>query len=459
MYHILIVDEEEHLVWALERNLFPDRNDIIVHTAMNGEQGLEILRAQTMDMLICDIKMSGPVDGFQLILRAKEIAPDARVMVITAFGAERIEKFAERIGITHYLEKPFNVGDLREAILEVLDEKEGFQGVLSDLELTDIIQMLCLAKRTALLHLKHRDERGKIVFERGELVHAEFGEIIGADAVYRMLALRQGDIFMQSDFENEHRTITSGWQDVLLEGVKRADEHHFDENETSQAAQEPIPRKSERTPTPFGIGGAMGLDVLADPPSRPLGEEASDGMMLFSADELEEMAMAGEAAMIEETGHTEVSDPLDGDVFAAPALNGRQNFDSEGSLVVAEDALERFAGECPGFCITGLISTSDEGGHSFMQGSSMVRFYREGVSASLLEVIAGAHRTVKALHKSDSIEEMQISLGEHYVLLRVVEGTSYWHLAVVDRQANLGIALVLMRQLGRQFQVQESVPA
>ena len=207
MHQILIVDEEEHLLWALEKNLLPDRDDIHVVTASSGEVGLDLLRDENIDVLICDIKMPGRVDGFQLILRAKEVAPDARVVIMTAFGTNRIQNLAERIGITHYVEKPFNMSELRNVVLELLDAKEGFQGVLSDLELTDIIQMLCLAKRTALLHLKHKEHRGKIVFERGEVTHADFNEIEGGSAVYAMLALKQGDIYMQSDFQNEHRTI------------------------------------------------------------------------------------------------------------------------------------------------------------------------------------------------------------------------------------------------------------
>jgi DNA-binding response OmpR family regulator len=273
MYQILIVDEEEHLLWALERNLFPQRTDVQVHTAASGEEGLEILKKESIDLLISDIKMPGEVDGFQLILRAKEMVPDARVMIITAFGTQRIQNFAERIGISHYIEKPFTVEELREAILEILDEKEGFQGVLSDLELTDIIQMLCLAKRTALLHLKHRDHRGRIVFDAGEVTHAEFDGIQGPEAVYEMLDLRQGDIFMQSDFEPTDRTIDMGWQDLLLEGVRRTDERRLEQaqqksrelsqasmveeseaSEASEAFEEAEDRgEKRRTMTPMGL--------------------------------------------------------------------------------------------------------------------------------------------------------------------------------------------------------------
>lgn len=297
MHQILIVDEEEHLLWALEKNLLPERDDIKIITASSGEMGLDLLRDENIDVLICDIKMPGRVDGFQLILRAKEVAPDARVVIMTAFGTNRIQNLAERIGITHYIEKPFNISDLRNVVLELLDAKEGFQGVLSDLELTDIIQMLCLAKRTALLHLKHKDHRGKIVFERGDVSHAEFDDVMGNAAVYKMLALRQGDIYMQSDFQNNKRTIHVGWQDLLLEGVRLADENRaalgLDEHSVSEESGSP-------DTSPFtGVFEDSGEISLGMPPrlvpqvDRGSGLEESTGASFFTEEELEEIENAG----------------------------------------------------------------------------------------------------------------------------------------------------------------------
>lgn len=292
MYQILIVDEEEHLLWALEKNLLPERDNIKIITANGGEQGLELLRNENIDVLICDIKMPGKVDGFQLILRAKEVAPDARVVIMTAFGTNRIQNLAERIGITHYIEKPFNISDLRNVVLELLDAKEGFQGVLSDLELTDIIQMLCLAKRTALLHLKHRDHRGKIFFERGDVTHAEFDDQQGPDAVYEMLVLRQGDIYMQSDFHNDKRTIQVGWQDLLLEGMKRADEHRAEMGLEVSSAAETTMEGSEISEV-YEDSGEITLGMpprLVSEVDEGLGGETSGSF--FTEEELEEIENA-----------------------------------------------------------------------------------------------------------------------------------------------------------------------
>lgn len=295
MYNVLIVDEEEHLLWALEQNLFPERDDIEILTATDGEEGLELLKNSSIDLLISDIKMPGKVDGFQLILRAKEIAPAARVVIMTAFGTNRVQNFADRIGITHYIEKPFDTAVLRDAILEILDEKEGFQGVLSDLELTDIIQMLCLAKRTALLHLKHKDHRGKIIFDRGDVVHAEFDGDSGEEAVYSMLALRQGDIFMQSDFQSDQRTIDIGWQDLLFEGVKRADEMRLEQGDEDEGEEEDDYDAGPHTDVGMGVSGDE-IDAAFEEPKEETLETAS----FFSEAELAEIEAAASEATDEE---------------------------------------------------------------------------------------------------------------------------------------------------------------
>ncbi len=648
MYHILIVDEEEHLLWALERNLFPERDDVQVHSAGSGDEGLQILEDQSIDLLISDIKMPGEIDGFQLILRAKEKVPDARVMIITAFGTHRIKNFAERIGISHYIEKPFTVDELRNAILEILDEKEGFQGVLSDLELTDIIQMLCLAKRTALLHLKHRDHRGRIVFDAGDVVHAQFDGEVGPEAVYAMLDLRQGDIFMQSDFEPVDRTIDMGWQDMLLEGVKRTDEQRL-ERQQEQTRQDlsdgDWERDSEgRTKTPMGMGAPTMSEgpTLAEASESTL-EEASGGM-LFSEAELEEISKASEAAIEERKSDDEdyeddaiavsddeiiseepapeyeeepkpeseiasepesenppqsegqaestpapkvgaeeqeepqgtpridehvvseddgeelvdlgqdtdeqtlnspddapavvASDGSDADdwsraqpeqeeaptvevskemfavavqqaqsagkrqeeeaidsdeetasnrerhgtspgmaavsakppaakppegltteesgefeLFAAPALNGRTSpvgHQGSASSQVSGPAMEEFIEECPGLKATALVSMSDGEAMEFVNLGYDDGLAREWLTNRVAEAFGRAQRSVRALDPTDEIEELQLIVNGDYLLVRALNNRSQIHLAIVDREVSLGIALVLMRQFARQ---------
>ncbi len=494
MYNVLIVDEEEHLLWALEKNLFPDRDDIEIITANSGEEGLEALRDKRVDLLVSDIKMPGKVDGFQLILRAKEVAPDSRVIIMTAFGTNRIQNFADRIGITHYIEKPFNVSELRDAILELLDEKEGFQGVLSDLELTDIIQMLCLAKRTALLHLKHKDHRGKIVFDNGDVVHSEFDGVTGDEAVFRMLALRQGDIFMQSDFQNDEETVTMSWQDLLFEGVKRADEERASSDEvdddtdvgmgvsnsevnsivaeSGDVGSEPsVPFFSEEELAEIEMASEPSIDDAADEIAEELAEDLAEELSgelddfdaEFDAEESsaandESFAESEDKSTSEHPAPTTLEDEDDAEdqdddseevvEFRAPFREPADSavFDSE---VVATDGFQAqlvdFARDCPSLRITGIISPDEGMALDFVEPNGST-YEPDALAVFFGDVVAAAERTIQALHESDLLNELQITLEDEYVILRRLGTTPYIHVAVVGCDTSLGVALVLMRR-------------
>ncbi|MFP4598922.1 MAG: DUF4388 domain-containing protein [Persicimonas sp.] len=535
MHRILIVDEDEHLLWALEKNLFPERDDLSVVTASNGEDGMDILQGGDVDLLVSDIKMPGHVDGFQLILRAKEIAPDARVVIMTAFGSGRIESFADRMGITHYIEKPFNISELRDMALDLLDEKEGFQGMLSDLELTDIIQMLCLANRTTLLHLKHKDHRGKIVFERGDLVHAEFDNEQGAEAVYRMMVLRQGDIFMESDVDYSERTIHVGWQDLLLEAVKRADEHRLQEQNNADDAQ-------DGDGTPFASfrpseSAEIDLEKVADEASEAsqegddsevdaYGEEEEHtdrltGDSFFTDEELEEIGMASSEAIdnadvfnhdanseaeeiasesgpdsdaeleprpdseagleessvseagLEESSVSEADEAEESDFDDAVAADGGHRLADESSgfeAVEDEDdqvdqiasaneltsgsvvaVLEQFVSDCAQLRITGLAGEGIDAEATFVEAVKAGNHDANAISQKVLDVIGCAERAAGAVNTGTGADEIQLILPDAYVIMRSIDQTGRFHFAVVERNASLGVILVLMRQYADQL--------
>ncbi|AWV89423.1 DUF4388 domain-containing protein [Bradymonas sediminis] len=546
MHRILIVDEDEHLLWALEKNLFPERDDLHVLTASDGEAGMEILKGGDIDLLVSDIKMPGKVDGFQLILRAKEIAPEARVVIMTTFGSGRIESFADRMGITHYIEKPFNISELRSMALDIFDEGEGFQGMLSDLELTDIIQMLCLAKRSTLLHLKHRDHRGKIVFDRGELVHAEFDTLEGPVAVYRMLALRQGDIFMESDADYHTRTIRMGWQDLLLEAVRRDDEARLAEatraREKEESSQDNIPFASFHTSesaeidtnqselgdraTSPGLGDAASVDTntsknprIGGAPSFEQEDEDAfppgahtdrlNGDSFFTEAELQEISMASSVAMEDSGAFDQVSQGFDdadeapvsgrsehpwrgphssaqipavlvdsddddadeealiqglmrdgGEAVDAPAPLAEQPRVTQEAIVAPQAAvapqpaqsvgvlatLEDFVTDCARLRATGLT------GPGLVPEANFVETSRAGsrdpalMSQRMLDIVDCAHRVANSLSASSSVNGLQLTFEDAYVVIRRVGGAGHFHFALVERDASLGVVLVVMRQ-------------
>lgn len=108
---ILIIDDELPLREALAANL--ERENYSLVFAENGEEGLARLQEISPDLIILDLKM--PVmDGFEFLRRidAKPADPFS-VIVLTGFADDDGVQSCYRAGVTSFLQKPFNVYQLR----------------------------------------------------------------------------------------------------------------------------------------------------------------------------------------------------------------------------------------------------------------------------------------------------------------------------------------------------------
>jgi predicted regulator of Ras-like GTPase activity (Roadblock/LC7/MglB family) len=108
--------------------------------------------------------------------------------------------------------------------MNALTEKKGFEGQVSDLHLSDIIQMNCLGHSTGSLVIEKDNERGIIYFDDGNIIHAEIGDWKGEDAFYEILSWQGGRFSQKKGVHAPRETISKSWQNLLLEGLRQLDE-------------------------------------------------------------------------------------------------------------------------------------------------------------------------------------------------------------------------------------------
>ncbi|MBI5049095.1 MAG: DUF4388 domain-containing protein [Deltaproteobacteria bacterium] len=101
---------------------------------------------------------------------------------------------------------------------------EGIKGRLKDMSLIDIIQVLYMGRKTAAVNIGSEQGAGRIFVENGNVVHARFREVSGENALYNLLAWKDGDFEVEMDVKPEERTISGSAEALLLEGMKRLDE-------------------------------------------------------------------------------------------------------------------------------------------------------------------------------------------------------------------------------------------
>lgn len=116
-----------------------------VRAAATGEEGVDLLKQTTFDILVTDLRLPGP-DGLELLQVCKQRSPKTEVIVITAHGSVESAVEAMKRGAYDFITKPFSMEELllivdriskvlalREENLQLREELEGkfsFEGIL-----------------------------------------------------------------------------------------------------------------------------------------------------------------------------------------------------------------------------------------------------------------------------------------------------------------------------------------
>ncbi len=233
---VLIVDDEEDLTWSISKHLSRDKDKFELIAVNSGMAALDVLAQVPVDLVITDIRMP-EISGLDLLLKIRENYPQTKVVIMTAYGSSEIQEEANRRGCFKYIEKPFEIQDLRQLILDILQEKKGFEGKISDFQLTDLIQLLCLGRQTNSIHFEKDHMHGVIYFEDGNIIHAQVGDIEGEDAFYEILSWEGGTFNLHKGEKAPKETIFKSWQNLLLDGLRRLDEFKARSKAEDQASE------------------------------------------------------------------------------------------------------------------------------------------------------------------------------------------------------------------------------
>jgi two-component system response regulator PilR (NtrC family) len=117
---ILIVDDEPNILEVLEIFLHDEGMEVL--KSDSGMKALEILREKEVDLVVSDIRMPD-LSGVQLLQQAKQLAPEAMFIMITAFASTETAIEALQHGAFDYITKPFRMEELRSIIQRALDQK------------------------------------------------------------------------------------------------------------------------------------------------------------------------------------------------------------------------------------------------------------------------------------------------------------------------------------------------
>ncbi|MGH9356730.1 MAG: sigma-54-dependent transcriptional regulator, partial [Terriglobia bacterium] len=117
MSHILIIEDEIKMQRLLELSLAEEGHT--TRTVSDAERGLKLLRQESFDLILTDLKLPG-MDGLEFLQALRRSDAQAPVVLMTAFGTVETAVRAMKAGATDYILKPFSLEEIKLVIKKEL---------------------------------------------------------------------------------------------------------------------------------------------------------------------------------------------------------------------------------------------------------------------------------------------------------------------------------------------------
>ena len=119
--HILIVDDEKSILQSLEGILKDEGYSVT--TAENGARAMEIIRTESLDLVLLDIWMPD-MDGIKALKAIKEYRSDLGVIIMSGHGTVETAVKAIKLGAMDYIEKPLSLDNVLKRVGQGIEQQK-----------------------------------------------------------------------------------------------------------------------------------------------------------------------------------------------------------------------------------------------------------------------------------------------------------------------------------------------
>ena len=123
MSKILVIEDESAIRRVLVKILSEENNTYQVEEAEDGLAGIEMIKKDDYDLILCDIKMP-KMDGVEVLEAVKKIKPEIPIVMISGHGDLDTAVNTMRLGAFDYISKPPDLNRLLNTVRNALDRKE-----------------------------------------------------------------------------------------------------------------------------------------------------------------------------------------------------------------------------------------------------------------------------------------------------------------------------------------------
>lgn len=123
MSKILVIEDEASIRRVLKKIISEENDSYHVEEAEDGLLGIEMIKNNDYDLVLCDIKMP-KMDGVEVLEKAKKIKPEIPIVMISGHGDLDTAVNTMRLGAFDYISKPPDLNRLLNTVRNALEKKD-----------------------------------------------------------------------------------------------------------------------------------------------------------------------------------------------------------------------------------------------------------------------------------------------------------------------------------------------
>ena len=240
-YRILIVEDEPGMIELLTVAL--EDKGYSISIANNGQQGLKKVDEESPDLIISDVMMPD-MNGYDFCQQLRENPKTAAIPFIFLTAKKDVSDRVRglNLGADDYISKPFHVVEVvariktlmqrvkrarpTQAQATISEPEAAFAGDLEKMSIGEVVQTIALTRKNGRLLVVNTGRRGEVYFQEGMVTYADVDRKKGEEAVYRLLAWKNGQFKFDSGVTAKTRNLQKSAEGLLMEGMRRIDEYN-----------------------------------------------------------------------------------------------------------------------------------------------------------------------------------------------------------------------------------------
>ena len=240
-YRILIVEDEPGMIELLTVALEDEGYSISI--ANYVQLGLFFFDVERPGLGISDVMMPD-MNGYDFCQQLRENPKTAAIPFIFLTAKKDVSDRVRglNLGADDYISKPFHVVEVvariktlmqrvkrarpTQAHATISEPQAAFAGEQEKKSIGEVVQTIALTRKNGRLLVVNTGRRGEVYFQEGMVTYADVDRKKGEEAVYRLLAWKNGQFKFDSGVTAKTRNLQKSAEGLLMEGMRRIDEYN-----------------------------------------------------------------------------------------------------------------------------------------------------------------------------------------------------------------------------------------